>query len=61
MNTLIGNVTDALKTLSSAEVQARIRELTAEEKALRALLRSIKARDRITGIKPVVRSGGNDV
>ena len=44
--TSVSSAISLLQSLSVAELQTRLAELTAEEKALRTILRSLKARER---------------
>jgi len=44
--TPLSSAAELLKTLSVADLESRLREMSAEEKAIRTILRSLKARDR---------------
>jgi hypothetical protein len=43
----MANAIDAIRGLTSDQIHARLCELTAEEKVLRTLLRSVKAGERV--------------
>ena len=48
MDTTVPSTASAiLASLSATDLENRLREITAEEKAIRTLLRSLRARDRI--------------
>ena len=47
-----------LASLSATDLESRLRDITAEEKAIRTLLRSLRARDRVKSQRKMESKSG---